>query len=114
MATIKKIDRRPDGGLYYNFVNPWTGEWGERHVSMGASGDSFYEYLLKTWLMSGRQDDEARLMYIDAIEAAVSNLVQKSKGGLRYFANSLAGKLEHKMEHLACFSGKYLDFIVFE
>ena len=30
---------------------------------MGAMGDSFYEYLLKAWLQSGKKDEEAREMY---------------------------------------------------
>lgn len=106
MGAIKKMDRQADGGLYPNYINPWTGQWGDRHVSMGAFGDSFYEYLLKTWLLSGKQDDQSRLMYIDAVEAAMSKLIHKSKEGLIYFADSNAGRIEHKMQHLACFSGK--------
>lgn len=35
---------------------------------MGGLGDSFYEYLLKAWLMSDKRDTEARKMYDDAIE----------------------------------------------
>lgn len=38
------------------------------HVSVGALGDSFYEYLLKAWIWSDKTDHEARKMYDDAIE----------------------------------------------
>lgn len=38
---------------------------------MGGLGDSFYEYLLKAWLMSDRTDAEARKTYDDAIEVGV-------------------------------------------
>lgn len=38
------------------------------HTSVGGLGDSFYEYLLKAWLMSDRTDAEARKTYDDAIE----------------------------------------------
>lgn len=38
------------------------------HTSVGGLGDSFYEYLLKAWLMSDKTDLEARNMYDDAIE----------------------------------------------
>jgi mannosyl-oligosaccharide alpha-1,2-mannosidase len=38
------------------------------HVSLGALGDSFYEYLIKSWIQSGKTDDQARKMYDDAIE----------------------------------------------
>ena len=102
MATIKRIDRKPFGGLYPIYINPWTGEWGEKQFSMGAFGDSFYEYLLKTWIFSGRQDNEARLMYTDAIEAAMSKLLHVSSlGGLVYFAD----EGHSNVQHLACFSG---------
>ena len=42
--------------LYPNYLNPKTGKWGQQHTSMGALGDSFYEYLLKEWLRSGKYD----------------------------------------------------------
>lgn len=32
-------------GLYPNFLNPKTGSWGSKHISLGALGDSFYEYV---------------------------------------------------------------------
>lgn len=38
------------------------------HTSVGGLGDSFYEYLLKAWLMSDKTDAEARKTYDDAIE----------------------------------------------
>ena len=38
------------------------------HVSVGALGDSFYEYLLKAWLWSDKSDSEARKMYDDAVK----------------------------------------------
>ena len=39
---------------------------------MGALGDSFYEYLIKSWVMSGKTDNVARRMYDKAVE--VGNL----------------------------------------
>ena len=41
------------------------------HVSLGALGDSFYEYLLKSWIMSGKTDHVARKMYDDAMRVSV-------------------------------------------
>lgn len=38
-------------------------------------------------------------------QAIESNLVQKSPGGLTYLAEWRGGILDHKMGHLACFSG---------
>jgi len=104
--VLRKLDR-PDG-LYPNYLNPRTGRWGQQHISIGALGDSFYEYLLKSWIQSGRTDENARLAYIDAMDSAINKLIQKSKEGLTYFAEMKFGRLEHKMDHLACFSGGML------
>lgn len=76
-------------------------------ISLGGLGDSFYEYLLKSWLQSGRTDTEARQMYDDAMEAIVNNLVQTSAGGLTYVANMNNNRLDHRMDHLACFAGEF-------
>ena len=40
---------------------------------MGALGDSFYEYLLKSWLMTSKADTEARDMYYDAVNVSSSD-----------------------------------------
>ena len=44
------------------------------HVSVGALGDSFYEYLLKQWLYSGKTDTTAREMYDEAIKVCLNIL----------------------------------------
>lgn len=72
---------------------------------MGALADSFYEYLLKSWLQSGKQDEQARRMYIEAIDALIAKVSRVSAGGLMYFGQLKYDTFERKMEHLACFSG---------
>ena len=37
-------------------------------MSLGALGDSFYEYLLKAWILSGKKDITARNMYDEAVK----------------------------------------------
>ncbi|KAG8288855.1 hypothetical protein J6590_010974 [Homalodisca vitripennis] len=74
-------------------------------MSMGALGDSFFEYLLKEWLRSGREDQEARQMYDEAMQAIMTHMLRTSAGGLMYFSDLKFDRLEHKMDHLACFSG---------
>lgn len=73
-------------------------------MSIGALGDSFYEYLLKLWLMLDKKDTTALRMYNEAIEAIDQSLVKKSTSGLVYVAEMRHNRLEHKMGHLACFS----------
>uniref|UniRef100_A0A674D2V0 alpha-1,2-Mannosidase n=1 Tax=Salmo trutta TaxID=8032 RepID=A0A674D2V0_SALTR len=92
-------------GLYPNALNPVSGNWEQHYVSIGALGDSFYEYLIKSYLMSDRTDEVAKRMYYAALEAIENNLVQRSPGGLIYVAEWRGGILDHRMGHLACFSG---------
>jgi mannosyl-oligosaccharide alpha-1,2-mannosidase len=78
------------------------------HMSMGALGDSFFEYLLKAWLQSNKEDNEARQMFDDAMQAVLQHMLFTSKGGLVYFAELKFDRPEHKMDHLGCFSGGLL------
>ncbi|ESO83439.1 hypothetical protein LOTGIDRAFT_222667 [Lottia gigantea] len=103
---LKNLDK--PNGLYPNYLNPKTGKFGQHHVSVGALGDSFYEYLIKTYLMSGKKDTDAKTMYFDAIKAIENKMLVTSKDGLKYFAEYKSGRLDHKMDHLACFSGGML------
>ncbi|XP_068015147.1 mannosyl-oligosaccharide 1,2-alpha-mannosidase IC [Melanerpes formicivorus] len=107
VMNIRKVLNRVEKpqGLYPNFLSPVTGNWVQHHVSIGGLGDSFYEYLIKSWLMSDRKDSEAKRMYDEALEAIEKHLVRKSAGGLTYIAEWRGGILDHKMGHLACFSG---------
>jgi mannosyl-oligosaccharide alpha-1,2-mannosidase len=43
--VLEKATKKDE--LYSNYMNPSTGEFLGNHVSLGALGDSFYEYLIK-------------------------------------------------------------------
>ncbi|XP_035918503.1 mannosyl-oligosaccharide alpha-1,2-mannosidase IA isoform X2 [Anopheles stephensi] len=102
-AVLKDIEKPK--GLYPNYLNPKTGKWGQQHMSLGALGDSFYEYLLKAWIQSGHEDWEAREMYDDAMQAIIKHMVRSTPSGLTYVSDMKFDRLEHKMDHLACFAG---------
>ncbi|XP_021200614.3 mannosyl-oligosaccharide alpha-1,2-mannosidase IA isoform X1 [Helicoverpa armigera] len=102
--VLNNIDK--PGDLYPNFINPRTGQWGQRHMSLGALGDSFYEYLLKAWLVSGGADEQARIMFDTAMQAALDKMLRVSPSGLAYLAELKYGRIiEEKMDHLSCFAG---------
>ncbi|XP_007428362.1 mannosyl-oligosaccharide 1,2-alpha-mannosidase IA [Python bivittatus] len=107
VMNIRKVLNRLDKpeGLYPNYLNPNSGQWGQHHVSVGGLGDSFYEYLLKAWLMSDKTDEEAKQMYYNAVQSIETHLIRKSSNGLMYIAEWKGGLLEHKMGHLTCFAG---------
>ena len=95
--------------LYPNYLNPRTGKWGQQHTSVGALGDSFYEYLIKEWLRSGKKDSVAKEMFDEAALDIEKHLVKKSASGLTYIAEWKYGRTEDKMDHLACFAGRTTD-----
>ena len=57
--TVRKLERSKK--LYYKKLDLETGKGGRQFASLGAGGDSFYEYLLKEWLRSGKKDVEVDL-----------------------------------------------------
>ncbi|KAK3516900.1 hypothetical protein QTP70_028269 [Hemibagrus guttatus] len=107
VMNIRKVLNRLEKpqGLYPNYLNPNSGQWGQHHVSVGGLGDSFYEYLLKAWIMSDKLDEEAKNLYYAALKAIETGLIRRSSGGLTYIAEWKGGLLEHKMGHLTCFAG---------
>lgn len=49
--------------VYLTFLICATGQ-----VSLGALGDSFYEYLLKSWIGTSKKDVEAKDMYFNTVK----------------------------------------------
>ncbi len=41
------------------------------HVSIGGGGDSFYEYLLKSWLITNKRDVEGKRMYDETMAVRI-------------------------------------------
>jgi hypothetical protein len=60
------------------------------HVSLGALGDSFYEYLIKSWIQSGKTDGQARKMYDDTVEVriyVINSLHSQALGSILHNCN---------------------------
>ena len=70
------------------------------HISLGALGDSFYEYLLKSWLMTSKDDVQARDMFYDALGALEKHLVKKTVNQITYVTDVKNGRPDGKMQHL--------------
>ncbi|KAG0339847.1 ER degradation-enhancing alpha-mannosidase-like protein 1 [Podila humilis] len=69
--------RRTKIGLVGNTINMTSGEWMSAMTGIGAGTDSFYEYLLKSYVLFG--DDTYLEMYETAAEAIKRNLLHDSK-----------------------------------
>lgn len=80
------------------------------HITFGAMGDSYYEYLLKVYLQTAKTETVWKDSWKQAMAEMQSRLVLKTRGGLRYVAEENNGRQTHKMDHLACFVGGMLVY----
>lgn len=69
-------------------------------AALGSFGDSFYEYLLKYWILTGR----GNAMYKDMWDKSAEHILKTSKATGDYMVPNGA-ETGMTMEHLACFSG---------
>lgn len=106
VRNFLKNMKRPDSGVWYNFINPKTGQFGTtKAASVGALGDSFYEYLIKTYVMTDKTDETAMEMYVDSLRGIKNDILRQAPGGLWYLGELKRTRLEPKMGHLTCFAG---------
>lgn len=91
-------------GLYPILLNPATGQFTADRITIGGLADSFYEYLLKMYLWTGKRDERALAMYIESKNAIVEHLWQYSSlQRMAFVAERNNDVLENKFEHLSCF-----------
>ncbi|XP_031488090.1 alpha-mannosidase I MNS4 isoform X2 [Nymphaea colorata] len=64
--------RRSELNLVGAHINVFTGEWTQKDAGIGTSIDSFYEYLLKAYLLFG--DEEYLFIFQEAYKAAMQYL----------------------------------------
>lgn len=76
------------------------------YFTMGSGADSFYEYLLKLYILEGGNDQELLNMYIRAVDDMAKDLVVhfKLSGEPASALTSRIGSYQvKKMDHLSCF-----------
>ncbi|ETV78472.1 hypothetical protein H257_07995 [Aphanomyces astaci] len=97
-------------GLFPVHFEPDSGTFSrsDTFVTIGALGDSFYEYLLKVWLYSGKRADDLflRRTYDDAVAGMEKHLYVHSVPDDAYFLQELRiPQMEGtpQQDHLLCF-----------
>lgn len=94
----------PAHGLYPIKVGISSGRFTDQHVTFGALGDSFYEYLLKVWIQGGKKETWLREMYDKSIDGVMDVLLKASSpSGLAYISDWDGRRNIAKMDHLVCF-----------
>jgi mannosidase alpha-like ER degradation enhancer 2 len=81
-ALVETYKRRSPIGLVGTRINVETGKWTVTDSHISAEIDSYYEYLLKCWLLFDDKDCEA--MWKDSIKAINEFLADEPRGELWY------------------------------
>jgi len=81
-AQMQLFRRRSSMGLVGTVINVNTGEWVNKTSHIGGMIDSYYEYLLKSWLLFG--DKDCKSMWDSSIIAINRYIADTTKNGLWY------------------------------
>uniref|UniRef100_A0A915CMC8 alpha-1,2-Mannosidase n=1 Tax=Ditylenchus dipsaci TaxID=166011 RepID=A0A915CMC8_9BILA len=103
---IHSIGCSSQDGLCEMFISPADGKFqASTTITFGARSDSYYEYLLKQWLQTGKTIDWLIEDYKQAISSMSEKLWRHSEPSKLYFIGELLGgqKFSPKMDHLVCF-----------
>jgi ER degradation enhancer, mannosidase alpha-like 2 len=91
-ALVEIYKRRSPIGLVGTWINVETGEWTDPDSHISGAIDSYYEYLLKCWLLFGDQD--CRRMWQDSIAAINKYLAQPMLHDLIYAGRSTGAQVK--------------------
>ena len=81
-AVVEIFKRRSPIGLVGQSINVETGKWTREQSYIGGGIDSYYEYLLKGWLLFG--DRDCKEMWLESIKAINTYLADETWSGLWY------------------------------
>ncbi|HZT59265.1 MAG TPA: glycoside hydrolase family 47 protein [Pyrinomonadaceae bacterium] len=81
-ALVEVYKRRSSIGLVGSRINVETGEWTAKGSHISGGIDSYYEYLLKCWLLFG--DEDCKRMWQESIASANKYLADDAGGELWY------------------------------
>lgn len=103
-AIIERMSKWKTGleGLYPATIYPNKEVQPDDYYSMGGLCDSFYEYLLKYWLYTGKRDQLHHDMYKRVVAGIKKHLIQK-RNGHYFLTNYKTDRFIEEQEHLACF-----------
>ncbi|KAH3744556.1 mannosyl-oligosaccharide 1,2-alpha-mannosidase IB [Pelomyxa schiedti] len=97
--------------LYPIYIDPVTGKPNKDTVSIDCDGDSFYEYLVKTWVLLGGPNSDSedasnyRGMWDDSMDATIEYLIKVSSPSSFYYTTSMTRNIpDNVMGHLGCYA----------
>ncbi|MEX2190431.1 MAG: glycoside hydrolase family 47 protein, partial [Bacteroidota bacterium] len=81
-ALVELFNRRSGIGLVGTWIDVETGEWINESSHVGGAIDSYYEYLVKAWLLFG--DEECKQMADESLKAVHRFVADTVRGELWY------------------------------
>ena len=81
-AVVQLYKRRSKIGLVGTWINVETGEWANKSSHIGGAIDSYYEYLIKGWLLF--EDKDCKEMWDESIKAINAFIADTAHDGLWY------------------------------
>ncbi|CAK7566963.1 MAG: mannosyl-oligosaccharide alpha-1,2-mannosidase [Sporothrix epigloea] len=106
MEVVDENNRAFDG-LVPILMDPQLGEFMGQNIRLGSRGDSYYEYLIKQYLQTNKNEPVYQEMWNEALAAVRKHLVTYTENhqytiiGER--PDGLLHALSPKMDHLVCF-----------
>ena len=91
-ALVEIYKRRSPIGLVGTWINVETGAWTDTDSHVSGAIDSYYEYLLKCWLLF--DDEDCRRMWQDSIAAINKYLAQPILHDLLYAGGSTGAQVK--------------------
>lgn len=90
--TVTRVIRNQvaHDGIAPIFLSPENGAFVASEIRLGSRGDSYYEYLIKQYLQTDRQEPVYRDMYDEAMSGIKRHLVSKTKKSGLIFTQELA------------------------
>ena len=90
--------------LVPQFISADTGNFKPGILTLGSRADSYYEYLLKQWLITGKTDNRYREWYVQTVEGVSKLLLRYSQPSkLTLIGEYINNQYSPKMDHLVCF-----------
>ncbi|KAL4857147.1 Mannosyl-oligosaccharide 1 [Chlorella vulgaris] len=101
---LRAVHAANEHALMFEHVDRQTAlETGSKR-GVGAGTDSYYEYLIKYWVLGGRSDEHFRARWEAVVDDVLRKLIVSPPGWPFSFASDLQGdSLSPVLEHLRCF-----------
>ncbi len=106
--VIKVIDDNAmEDGLLPIYIYANTGHFRGQNIRLGSRGDSYYEYLIKQYLQTSKEEPIYKELWDQALMGVQKHLVTYSDPSqftvIAERTEGIGGPLSPKMDHLVCF-----------